>query len=370
MCGGKTKKNGTTSAGKTRYRCLECGASRTIDREVSQRRYQLEALVGWLCSNQTQAQVRQGQAARTFRANTAWCWNVQPMLEPTGELFDEIQLDGIYVQHGHCCLIAHANGHVVDFQWCTTENSAAWGALLARIPAPAVVIIDGGSGLAKALRTMWPETKVQRCLVHIQRNVRQYMTRRPRTTPGKQLAKLNAALTKIQSLDEAAQWMAALAAWHSEHHDFLNEKTYNRDPMATRPWQWTHDRVRKAYNLFATQARKGTLFQYLQPDLLAEVQEPVSSTTNRIEGGVNAPLRQMLSLHRGMRLDRRKRAVEWWLHQHTEAPVPVHTFIQPQHYDPTARSKTTIEEPIGPALYDRGFSTEEGIGIQRGWKGL
>src|SRR5699024_5501892 len=98
--------------------------------------------------------------------------------------------------------------------------------------------------------------------------------------------------------------------------------------------------------------------------------EPVSSTTNRIEGGVNAPLRQMLSLHRGMRLDRRKRPVEWWLHQHTEAPVPVHTFIQPQHYDPTARSKPTIEEPIGPALYDRGLSTEEGIGIQRGWKGL
>src|SRR5699024_3393967 len=115
---------------------------------------------------------------------------------------------------------------------------------------------------------------------------------------------------------------------------------------------------------------KARSFNTCSPDLLAEVQEPVSSTTNRIEGGVNAPLRQMLSLHRGMRLDRRKRAVEWWLHQHTEAPVPVHTFIQPQHYDPTARSKTTMHEPIGPALYDRGFSTEEGMGIQRGWKGL
>jgi len=28
------------------------------------------------------------------------------------------------------------------------------------------------------------------------------------------------------------------------------------------------------------------------------------------------------------------------------------------------------EEPIGPALYDREFSTEEDIGIQQGWKGL
>lgn len=75
------------------------------------------------------------------------------MIEPTGEIFDEIQLDGIYLQNGPCCLIAYANGHVVDSQWCTTENSTAWSVLLQRMPAPAVVIINGGSGLAKALRT-------------------------------------------------------------------------------------------------------------------------------------------------------------------------------------------------------------------------
>lgn len=327
--------------------------------------------MAWLCSNQTQAQLRSGQSARTFRAQTAWCWNVEPVIEPTGEIFDEIQLDGIYLQKGHCCLIAYANGFVVDFQWCTTENATAWQVLLARIPAPTVVIIDGGSGLAKALQNAWPQTRIQRCLVHIQRNVRRYLTRRPRTTPGKQLAKLNYALTKIQTLDEAAEWMAALAAWHSEHQGFLKQKTYAADPMATTRWWWTHDRVRKAYNLLAGQARKGTLFQYLQPALLEQVQTPISSTTNQIEGGINAPLRRMLALHRGMRLPRRKRAVEWWLQQHTDTPAPVHTFIQQHHYDPAARIKPPlVEEPIGPALYDRAFSNEEGIGIQQGWKGL
>src|SRR5699024_5650162 len=117
--------------------------------------------------------------------------------------------------------------------------------------------------------------------------------------------------------------------------------------------------------------RKGTLFQYLQPDLLNQVQTPVSSTTNRIEGGINAPLRRMLSQHRGMRLPRRKRAVEWWLQQHTEAPAPVHAVSQAAHSGPAGRIKPPIvDEPIGPALYVRAFSTEEGIGIQQGWKGL
>lgn len=78
----------------------------------------------------------------------------------------------------------------------------------------------------------------------------------------------------------------------------------------------------------------------------------------------------MLSQHRGRRLPRRKRAVEWWLQQHTEALAPVHSFIQAEHYDPTARLRPVIEEPIGPALYDRAFSDEEGIGIQQRLKGL
>src|SRR5690625_7859322 len=107
--------------------------------------------------------------------------------------------------------------------------------------------------------------------------------------------------------------MAALATSHSPHQGFLNQKTYATDPLATTPWWWTHDRVRKAYNLLATQARKGTLFQYLQPELLDQVQAPVSSTTNRIECGVNAPLLQMLLSHRGQRLACLKSTVECML---------------------------------------------------------
>src|SRR5690625_7993699 len=104
--------------------------------------------------------------------------------------------------------------------------------------------------------------------------------------------------------------MAALATWHSQRQGFLNQKTYATDPLATTPWWWTHDRVRKAYNLLATQARKGTLFQYLQPELLDQVQAPVSSTTNRIAVGVNAPLRHILLSHPCMRLVRRNRSAE------------------------------------------------------------
>ncbi|MBP2399792.1 hypothetical protein JOF39_002873 [Glutamicibacter protophormiae] len=41
-----------------------------------------------------------------------WCWNVYPFLNHTGEVFDEIQVDGIYLRQGWCLLIAIAKGKV------------------------------------------------------------------------------------------------------------------------------------------------------------------------------------------------------------------------------------------------------------------
>jgi transposase-like protein len=56
------------------------------------------------------------------------------------------------------------------------ESEAAWWALLddmiARgLSTPELLIVDGGSGLAKALASLWPAVPVQRCTVHKHRNL-------------------------------------------------------------------------------------------------------------------------------------------------------------------------------------------------------
>jgi putative transposase len=56
------------------------------------------------------------------------------------------------------------------------ESEAAWRALLddmiARgLSTPELLIVDGGSGLAKALASLWPTVPVQRCTVHKHRNL-------------------------------------------------------------------------------------------------------------------------------------------------------------------------------------------------------
>jgi putative transposase len=56
------------------------------------------------------------------------------------------------------------------------ESEAAWRALLENLVSrglrtPDLVIVDGGSGLDKALAALWPEAPVQRCTVHKHRNL-------------------------------------------------------------------------------------------------------------------------------------------------------------------------------------------------------
>jgi len=65
---------------------------------------------------------------------------------------------------------------LLALQMATSESSGQWGALIAGLqkrglPAPLLVVVDGGSGLNKALEG-WEGVKVQRCTAHKVRNLR------------------------------------------------------------------------------------------------------------------------------------------------------------------------------------------------------
>ena len=340
-------------------------------REDLRRRAELGLFLGWLLGKDSQAQLGPGDG-RTLRRKTAWCWRIEPVLPVTGEVHGQIQMDGIYLGRGWCALIAIAGGKVIGWQWCDTEKKAAWLGLLEQFPAPSVVIIDGGSGLAAALAQAWPETRVQRCLVHVQRNVRTYLTLRPRTEAGRSLRRISLALTRISTREEASKWILALNHWHTEHGELIKARTLARDYRGTRPvglrpgqsWWYTHDRLRKAYRLMERLHQRGQLFTYLAPEL---EELGIESTTNRIEGGVNTQLRALLRNHRGMPPAHAVRAVEWWLHAHAQDPAAPHPLIRREHLVPGPVA--VVEERVGPELLGTGLVAEEGLWSRAGWGG-
>ena len=139
--------------------------------------------------------------------------------------------DGTYMGHGWCLIIDidGQTGEVLDRRWCAHESKAAYLALFSRLPAPDVLITDGLRGAEAACTQAWPGTRIQRCLVHVQRNTRTDLTSRPRLQAGRELKRLSDRLASVGTAGQAVRWGEALNAWHERWKDFIAERTYARD---------------------------------------------------------------------------------------------------------------------------------------------
>ena len=333
--------------------------------------------VGWLVGKASQAEIDGTATGRSFRRRIAWCWDIIPSLPVTGEVFDEVQLDGFNLRTGWCLLVASVNARPVAFQWAGSENQAAWGALLARIPAPTVVVSDGGSGLNAALQQRWPDTRIQRCLVHVQRNVRRYVTTRAKTPAGRALWGLALKLTKVKDIPEMNTWLLLLSQWEAEFLSLTKQRTYARDgvirPSWARPnqkWWFTHQRLRSGHQVLSRLVKANHLFTFVDPALDGL---EIASTTNQIEGGINSPMRNLLKRHRGLTEHHQKRALEWWLYTRCDATGTPSATLDARHDarpdDPVNVENNDNEELDSPALYGTTLTAEEGLWHRSGWAG-
>ncbi|AGH40624.1 transposase [Bifidobacterium thermophilum RBL67] len=269
--------------------------------------------------------------------------------------------DGTYMNHGWCLVIAidGESGEVLGFQWCSRESKAAYLALFSTIPAPDVLITDGLRGAETACLEAWPGTRIQRCLVHVQRNTRVNLTSRPRLQAGRELKKLSDGLTSVHTAEQAVKWGEALNAWHERWKEFIAERTWAKDdpanPKASRQaWWWTHGDLRRCYRRLERLFRKGKLFAFLEPGLTAS--GPVARTTNRLEGGVNSVIKRTLLEHHGLPEEHMRRACEWVCYMKSADPRP-ESFITDALRDD---GKETQREPDdGSPSYGTGIEWNE-----------
>ena len=329
---------------------MSCGVSRSIKRSDLSREATARLFLKWLSGKASQAELAASQrvSTRTIQRWFAPFWAYRPRPVPDGVIHPVLGVDGIWLTRTRMCLIASTpEGTVVDWVWAQSENSHSWADLFSRLPAPDVVITDGGSGIRKALRTHWPETRIQRCIFHIQSAVRRHTTLNPRLETGKELKALAFILDRISTTEQATQWLDQYNQWHRQYKDFLAERTW----FAQRKWEYTHRRLRAARRHLNDVINAGHLFSYLEPDL---TDLKVPRTTSWHEGGINAGLRGMLHHHRGMNLTHRIRAVDWWLYQRTSHPKPIKQLIKhkPPQRSPALTEQQLWEQTGRPVTYD------------------
>jgi len=152
------------------------------------------------------------------------------------------------------------------------------------------VVLDGRKGI----RELFSDLPVQMCHFHQKQIVKRYLTTRPKLEASQELKAITDTLTKTneQALTNT------LDSWHEKWHDFLKEKT--TDQISGR-WYYSHKKIRAAYRSLKTNLPY--LFTYQKyPEL------NIPNTTNSLDGFFNR-LKSLLNVHRGLRPDKRMRAV-------------------------------------------------------------
>lgn len=387
VCGGTCAKHGTTSAGRQRWRCRTCKATFTRPNNDAVHAKWFRLFIFWLTSSNSLEETAKtyGVSTRTLQRRFKPFWLIQPPRSVDKQrIYDQIFIDGTYF-NTKCLVVAADSSHVINWFWCTKESSWSYTRLLDPLAPPQLVTCDGDSGGLKALHHLWPDTPVQRCIVHVKRNIQRATGLHPTSAMGKALQRLSFELLAVDNLDDAAEWIVKLQQFGTVFSTELKAKTYVKDvpfdqiPKSKRrnkKWWYTHYTHRGIYLQLKKMSQQGHLFAYLTE---AEEGQRFERTTNKLEGGVNSQIKQLMHTHRGLRDEQQRIACDWWLYLHTQLPDDPVEIARQENWGQDALAKaqtlanqekqaTSGHEDGRPATYDSAIDTayNHSMGIRKG----
>jgi hypothetical protein len=106
------------------------------------------------------------------------------------------------------------------------------------------ITCDGHKALLKAIKHICPEVTVQRCLVHIQRMGRIWLSNKPKSDAGRDLKRIVSRLHLIDDTLQRDYWTVSLVKWHDIYKEYINQKSIN--PETGRYW-YRHKMVRRTF---------------------------------------------------------------------------------------------------------------------------
>jgi hypothetical protein len=302
------QKRGKTTLGKQRWYCKFCRESTVVKRKdltVLHRSIQFNK---WLTGNQTLSEIsfRKKVVRKTLtrRFSTLWHQPFQTKLEVSFRQYVYI-VDGVYIHKRECCvLVVMTPRGVVGWVFVEYENLKAWVSLFKTLKTPLAVVCDGQKGLSTALKSKWPNVRVQRCLAHLLRSLKTYLTQNPKTKAGLKLQKLTKLLVAVWTRRQKRRWLRAYFKLFKKYLSFLKEKTHITHLNGTKNWWYTHRSLRSAF--FTIKHSLPEMFTYIG-------HYHIPRTSNYVEGGINSRLKELVHRHRGLSVEKKKVLVNCFL---------------------------------------------------------
>lgn len=309
---------GRTATGTQRWRCINCNRGQCWKRVDVAHRNRNILHNRWMLGMASLTSIaRRLRVHRTTLSRRLKASDTQPIPVPLRPLVHPpvIVLDGTTISKQTVLIIAYdtISDQPLAWSFVSHERFDIWHPILVRISSrcqPQALVSDGQKGLLKASKSVFPHTPHQRCLAHIIRLSLAWLTRNPQTFAGQELRILVRNLARTKTPFNANQWRDSFMAWNAHYESFLKEKSVN--PATGRRW-YTHRKLRAVRSLI----------MHALPNLFLFIINPsIPNTTNVVEGGINAPLAELLHRHRGITEQQKKALVTRFLYARRRRKLP------------------------------------------------
>jgi transposase-like protein len=158
---------------------------------------------------------------------------------------------------------------------------------------PLFITTDGELSIMRAMRLVWPEAKLQRCLYHLQHEGMRWLRTYPKTEAGKELRGILSKLSRIKDIKERGAFIQAYLAWLGKYQDFVVSL-----PRTTAA--------------FKDLRRTMVLINNALPDMFYYLENAsIHSTTNALEG-FHSRLKTDYQRHRGLTKEHRIQYINWY----------------------------------------------------------
>lgn len=255
--------------------------------------------------------VDSGQSISTLKRSFKWYLTNPPEFLIRQRENVHLLIDGTYFSNDLCLVLYRDNdiGYTQLYRFTDAERYEQISEDLRNLAVLGVkvesITCDGHKATLKAIRKVYPDVTVQRCLVHVHRMAGILLKKKPKTVAGLELKPIVDLLPRVKTHNDRKAFIKEFEQWYMRHRSFVNQKSHNQK---TERWWYKHRDLKRAT----------TLIEKAIPNLFHYLNDPqIPRSTNGLESFFGH-LKDTLSIHRGLSYHNRKAFILWYLHLKNE----------------------------------------------------
>ncbi len=224
----------------------------------------------------------------------------KPPQEPLNySKFKYLVADGTYLRHEHCiyAVTDYLSGLTIKYDFGVRENYAMAYSLFRELKEngcyPKAITIDGNMQVIRALRAIWPNILIQRCLYHILRQGTSWLRRFPKDPAAKELRGIFLTVTAIKNKKEKANFLNRFTVWENRFGAYVKS-------------------LDGCHKVWGDLQRARSLIFHAVPDMSHFLNDPNIAPTSNSQEGIFSTAKILFRNHRGVKKKNRNKYFSWY----------------------------------------------------------